>query len=128
MKIAGNRFSLLALAILAAFVLLGCQGSTPPSQADSGKNISLNGYVKGQPSASSFVVTSSKGTFTVDLSKARLEKNGVSISSNAFKDGSFVTVQGKVIGTTLTARRIVLVGEPGEKIAAPVPASAGGPG
>lgn len=87
---------------------------------------SFTGPVKGSPSAGTFTLGLKKGPLTVDASKAKVRVNGRFAKLDSIQGGSFVTVVGKMSGTTFMADTVTVKTLPGgKKVGAPKMTSPG---
>lgn len=90
-------------------------GKMTDSKMAAGTTQSFTGPVKGTPSGGTFVLALRKGPMTVDTSKAKVRMNGKFAKMDSVKGGSFVTVVGKMSGTTFMADSVTVKSLPGGK-------------
>ncbi|MBI1333849.1 MAG: hypothetical protein JST12_12715 [Armatimonadetes bacterium] len=66
----------------------------------------ISGFVKGAPSGRTFQVGTSKGTYTVDASKAKVTLKGKFFALSGLTGGSQVTVEGTLKGMNMMAKMV----------------------
>jgi hypothetical protein len=83
---------------------------------------SFTGPVKGSPVGRTFTMGLRKGPMAVDAGKAKIRVNGKFAKMDVIQGGAFVTVVGKMSGTTFMADTVTVKSMPGGKKMGAMPA------
>lgn len=102
-----RRSTLMAAIILSSLfpgAAFAFQAKPPVTAA--GRTVSFTGTVSGAPAGKTFTLSITKGTYTVDASKARIRDHGKFAKIDVIKPGAKVTVVGTLSGSSLTATSV----------------------
>ena len=90
-------------------------GKMSGGKMDAGQTQSFTGPVKGSPTGDTFILALRKGPITVDMSKAKVRADGKFAKKDMIRGGGFVTVVGKMSGSTFMADSVTVKSLPGGK-------------
>lgn len=94
-------------------------GKMSGGKMDAGQTQSFTGPVKGSPTGRTFTLGLRKGPMMVDATKAKIRLDGRFAKIDVVKPGSFVTVVGKMSGSTFMADTVTVKSAPGGKKVGP---------
>ncbi len=135
-----KKIGLMLAAVLSVAVMSGVQAQKTSGKMAGGKMaggkmagaksavVSVSGPVKGAVTGKTFVIGSSKGPVSVDVSKGTVRMQGKFFSLAKVAPGSMVTATGTMTGTTLMATNVNVTHLEGSKSAPKTPKGSMKPG
>lgn len=118
------RGILATISAAAVVALIGCHsgGNTAATPAGPTKK-NVGGIVQADPTNGKFVVSGTRGTYTVEMAGSAITRDGHAAKPADLKEGQLVVINGMVDGQTLKATKINIIHDKGQLPDKPVKAN-----